>query len=656
MRAVSAVCIAILFLCQPEVLAQETGQASPQWTTVAETTQESPESSAEQEPEADAETLEPVVVTATKLETPISELGVSVSVITEEEITQQGASEVLEVLRNVPGVNILQDGPPGSNAHIFLRGGESNFTMIMIDGVKLNDDGGLFDLSHLPLDNVERIEVIRGPQSALYGADAMTGVVNIITKRGEGPPQVTASAETGTHETFRGKVGLSGSTEQMSYSFAASFYDTANLSRIKNDRYENGWLSGRVGFDLSDATKLSLITTYQKSETGNPGPTEFLPEDADDTLENRQFTFTLVFDQYLREWWQHVFQFSHFDSQFQNTDPSITTSIDFVTDYETNFDRETLNYQHNFYILDNYILSLGGEWQQENGDILSLSDFGFGPSITEIDETRINRALFAQVSADFWERLNIVAGARYDDNTSFGTEVSPRAAASYLVKETDTRLKASYGEGIKNPSFFELFAPFFGNPNLEAEQNESWEVGVEQRLTVLDMPVFLGATYFDQDFTDLIQFVGSSIQNFDEAVVRGIETELKIEFPHNITLAGAYTYLLKAEFESGSQEGSDLLRRPKHLAAVTLNYKRDKLNVNLNATYTGERSDVNPVTFAPGAEADDFTKLDLALSYDLTDNVQLIGLVENLLDEDIEQTLGFESRGISFLGGVRGVF
>ncbi len=649
MRAIFIICTAVLLSFQPAVLAQDEPETRPpDWTTVAEASSDTVA--------GETETLEPVVVTATKIETPISELGVSASVITEQDIERQGTSEVLEVLRNVPGVSILQDGPPGSNTHIFLRGGESNYTMIMIDGVKLNDDGGLFDLSHLTTDNIERIEVIRGPQSALYGADAMTGVVNIITRRGEGPPQVTASAEAGTHETFRGKVGLSGSTEQMSYSFAGSLFDTANLSRIKNDRYENTWLSGRVGFDLSDATTLTFITSLQNSETGNPGPTDVLPEDGDDRLENRQLAFTVLFDQYLREWWQHVFQFSYFDNEFQNTDPSITTVIDFITEFETNIDRETLNYQHNFYILDNYILSLGGEWQQENGDIFSESDFGFGPSTTEIDETRLNRALFAQVSADFWERLNIVAGARYDDNSSFGTEVNPRVAAGYLVKETDTRLKASYGEGIKNPSFFELFDPFFGNPNLEAEQSESWEVGVEQKFAVMDAPVVLGATYFDQDFTDLIQFVGSSIQNFGEAVARGIEAELKIALPHNVSLASAYTYLLEAEFKSGSLEGSDLLRRPKHLAALTLNYQREKLNVNLNATYTGERSDIDPVTFAPRAEADDFTKMDLALSYDLTDNVQLIGLVENLLDEHIEQTLGFESRGISFLGGVRGVF
>jgi len=660
MTRIISVCVAAVLFFTPLALAQEqsSDHAQGQWVTLAESegslAEATGESTATETPEP--ETLEPVVVTATKVEMPISKLGASTTVITQEEIQQQGTTEVLEVLRNVPGVNIIQSGPTGNTAHVFMRGGETNYTMIMIDGVKVNDDGGLFDLSHLMTDNVERIEVIRGPQSALYGADAMTGVINIITKKGEGPLQLTASTEAGNYETFRERVSLSGSKEAVNYSFSASYFDTANLSSVKNDRYENTWASGRVGFDFSEDTKLSLITTYQRSELGNAGPTDVLPEDGDDEVENRQTTVALTFDQFLNEWWQHVFQFSYFENDYQNTDPSIGTIIDFITDYETNLDRVTLNYQHNLYILDAYVLSLGGEWMQEDGDIFSFSDFGFGfPSTTIIEETRINRALFAQLSAEFWERLNLVAGLRYDDNSSFGSEVSPRFTASYLIKETETRIKGSYGEGIKNPSFFELFSPF-GNPDLEAEKTESWDVGVEQHLTLANSDIILGATYFDQDFTDLIQFVGFSIENFGKSVARGVETEARIRFPNNITLAAAYTYLTEAEFKSSNLDGHDLLRRPKHLVAVTANYSKDKLNVNLNATYTGERSDLDPVTFAADEEADDFTKVDLAVSYDVNEHVQLIALVENVLDQDIEQSVGFESKGISFLGGIRGTF
>ena len=624
--------------------------------------------SSEEEPAAeDVEEMEPVVVTATTIETPISKIGSSTTVITKEDIERQGATEVLEVLRNVPGVNTIQGGSTGGFTSLFMRGGESNFTLVMIDGVKINDDGGAFNFAQLTTDNVARIEVIRGPQSALYGADAMTGVVNIITKKGEGPPTLTASSEVGTNGTFRHKVSLSGSKENMDYSLSASHYKTSNLSRLSNDDYENVWLSGRVGFALGDDADLSFIVTHQDSETGLPGATDLLPEDTDDEAENQQTTFAVIFDQYLTPWWEHVFQYSYFIQDYENVDPSFSffTGLpddgmgdDFITEYLFDLTRYEVNYQHNFYVEDTYVLSTGVDWMEEQADIYSyFESFGYPGSVTDIDKSRTNRGFFAQVSAEYWERLNLVVGARYDDNSTYGSEWSPRVTASYLVKATDTRIKGSYGEGIKNPSFFELYLPFGGNPDLDAEKSESWDIGVEQRLTVAGSDVFIGATYFDQKFDDMVNSdpITYTLENIDEAVVRGIEIETHLEFPCNVTLAGAYTYLIEAKIEGGMDDGKDLLRRPDHLAAVTLNYNKDKLNANLNITYTGERRDSNPVTFAR-EDADDFTKVDLAFSYDLNDHIQLIGLVENLLDEDIEQTIGFESTGITFLGGVRGTF
>ena len=195
---ISSICITVVLFGASAALAEE-GSPAPshaEWVTLAAADGSSEEGIGEpaEEEAEQPETLEPVVVSATTIETPIRKVGASTTIITKEEIRRQGTTEVLEVLRNVPGVNVIQNGPKGSVTRVFLRGGESDFAMIMIDGVKINDDGGLFDLAHLNTDNVERIEVVRGPQSALYGADAMTGVINIITRKGEGPPKLTASS------------------------------------------------------------------------------------------------------------------------------------------------------------------------------------------------------------------------------------------------------------------------------------------------------------------------------------------------------------------------------------------------------------------------------------------------------------------------------
>lgn len=659
MRIIATICISILLFTATAAHAEEAPPANTQtdWITLAaaEDDSEAEASSAAIEEDVEAEYLEPVIVTATSIETPVSKLGSSATVVTKEEFRQQGTNEVIELLRNVPGVIINQTGPRGGTARVHVRGGESDFTLIMIDGVRVTDDGGLYNLAHLTADNIDRIEVIRGPQSALYGADAMSGVINIITKRGEGPPSLTASTEIGMYDTYRESISLSGSEESVHYALSASYIETGNVHRIKNDRYNNTWLSGSLGFDLGENTDLSLIATYQDAITGLPGPTKALPEDSDDEAEERQITFALNFDQYIWDDWEHVFQFDYLKTDYHNLDPSMSNIIDYITDYESFIDRITVNYQHNIYLWEDYVFTAGVEWLQEDVDIYSMSDFGWGPSVTEIDETRINKAAFGQVTAEFLDRLNVVAGFRYDDNSSFGSKVSPRFSANYHLVETNTRIKGSYGEGIKNPSFFDLFSSF-GNPDLEAEENTSWDVGVEQDLTIMDSDVTVAVTYFDQEFDELIQFVGFAIENFGESVARGIETEVRVALPCNLMLSGMYTYLLDAEYESDPLDGKDLLRRPKHSAALTLNYNRDKWNANLNITYTGDRNDLDPVTYAADAEADDFTKVDVAVSYDLNKHIQLIGMVENLLDDDISQSVGFESTGISFLGGVRGVF
>ncbi|MBI4831221.1 MAG: TonB-dependent receptor [Candidatus Lindowbacteria bacterium] len=536
----------------------------------------------------------------------------------------------------------------------------------MVDGVELTDQIGLGNLSHLTIDNVERIEVVRGPQSALYGADALSGVINIITKKGEGPPQVTASLQAGNLDNNLETAGLSGGGDGYNYSVSASHFGTENVDNIKNDRYDNIVFSARAGFNMGDDVDLSFILRYQDAEVQSPGPTEFLPEDPDDDLDTREVTFTTIYEQRLTDWWGHAFQASYFEHELVASDPEAQDLFnDAVFENDTMMNRVSLDYKHDFTVFQDHVITVGTNWEQEQADIVSSDPFS---GTTTVDEERRNLAFYAQAALSFWERLDVVAGVRHDDSSVFGSEVTPRVAVSYLVKETDTRLKGSYGEGIKNPTFLDLFfnSPpfFFGNPNLGPEKNRAWDIGVEQGL--FDGRLTVGATYFRSDFDDLIAtvetapFVFSPV-NLDSAVSKGVELEATAQLPYHLTLRGAYTFT-----ETEDDEGDDLIRIPKHLASVNLNYSHKQLMLNLAASVASERSDLNFafvdengdfVNDIADDEANGYVRLDMAGEYKLNDNISIVARVENLLDDEhFEDALGFENPGVNFLAGVKAVF
>jgi vitamin B12 transporter len=636
--------------------------AEREWATIAQ----AEEDTADSEQQAASETeevqlLEPVVVTATRIETPVGRLGSSVTVITREELEQLGSPTVIEALRQVPGLDVIQTGGYGGTTSVFTRGGRSDFTLIMIDGVPLTDQAGTADIGHLTIDNIEQIEVVRGPQSALYGAEALSGVINIITRKGEGKPTVTFDLEGGNIGNNYESAGLSGSTDiGFNYSVAASHFGSDNLEDLDNDDYDNYTVSSRVGYDFNEDATLTTILRAQYSKLGLPGPTEFLPEDPDDKAKNTQVVFTTLFDQRLTDWWSHVVQASYFYQNYKNKDPESQDPLfinDIVSDYDAKIDRVDVDYHQNFFVLDNQIFTIGTEWEEEQADIDSTSDFGFGPTTDTIDKQRHNLAFYAQASLSFWDRLNLLAGVRYDDNSVFGSETSPRFAASYLIKETGTRLKGSYGEGIKNPSFIDLYYPMFGNPDLEAEKSKAWDAGFEQALWG-DRLTF-GVTYFHSDFDNLIAFAFPAPQNIEIAKSEGVEVELKALLPYHFSFRGAYTY---TKTEDG--EGHRLLRVPRNLVSLNLNYTYERLMLNLDSLIVSERPDsafvdlngdfINDIT---DNEANGYVKLDIAGEYRLTENLWLVARVNNLLDDEhYEEALGFENPGINFLAGVRGVF
>jgi vitamin B12 transporter len=669
MRTIVAVCISIVLFTTSAVIAEENtpGPIDNGWMTLVAANAESDAPASETASTAldEPETLEPVIVTATSIATPVSRVGSSVTVITREQMEQLGSNSALEALRQVPGISLVQTGTRGGTVDLFTRGGRPDFTLVLIDGVQMTDQSGRANLAHFTIDNIERIEVVRGPQSALYGADALSGVINIITNKGDGEPTIEVSAAAGNLDNRLGTFSFSGSAEAFNYSIAGSHYGTASIDRLSNDNYINNVLSARAGFSIEDELDLSFIFRYQDSERENPGPTQFMEEDPDDETDSQDVSFTIQYDQELTEWWNHFLQLSYTDQTLNAEDLVAQDPFnDAAFTNDTTFNRFALNYKQDFYVLEDHVLTAGVDWEQEEADIVSVDSF---TGTTIIDDKRHNLGFYAQAALSFYDRFDVVAGLRYDDNTEYGSETTPRINANYLLVETGTRLKASYGEGIKNPTFLDLFfsSPpfFFANPDLNPEESEAWDVGFEQ--TLLDGQLTVGATYFHTDYEELIASVEISpgvfsLENLDDAESKGFEVEATAQLPYHLTLRGAYTFT-----ETEDDEGSDLVRVPKHLISLNLNYSHERWMVNLDAMYASRRSDINFVFIDDDGDfenditdddADSYVVLNLAAEYQLNDNIWITGSIENLLDDEYEQVLGFENPGINFLAGVRGVF
>jgi len=614
--------------------------------------------------------LEQVVVTATKTEVPLKNVAASVTVITKEEIEARQATEIPSLLREVPGLNVTQQGSRGGSVSVFPRGGESNFTLVLIDGVKVNDAGGDFDFSDLSTDNVERIEIIRGPFSALYGSEAMGSVIQIFTKKGKGPPRVEASFAGGNLNTFEERVNLSGGIGRLGYSLGLGRTDTDGSLKI-NNAFRETTLSGRLDYTIDKALDLSFIVRYTDSLFEFPtccSGDRFDPLDPRSSSNQQRFLVSGKFSHVLATWWQQTLQLGWHRKNFASDDP-FDPCCDFFSDshFRSEERRFSLDYFWNLApptFLDlSSLVTLGFAYERE--ELEQRSDFA------EIAADRDNRAFYLQSQFEWKKRLFLTAGFRVDASSTFGTEVTPRVSAAYIVPITRTKVRGSYGEGIKAPTFVENFgigSPFFqGNPDLRPERSKSWEIGIDQAL--FRGAAEFSATYFHNRFEDLIAFAAVLPLNIQSAHAEGFEVAATIRPGYGLTATGSYTFLETKVLEDGGiggalfADGKPLLRRPKHRGALILAHVWDRLRTNLTATFVGDRPDVifDPITFqSQPVTAEGYATVDLAASYLLPKDwhhlreLTIFGKILNLFDEKYEQVFGFSAPGTTFLLGLKG--
>ena len=605
---------------------------------------------AEEDPEG--YDLGEIVVTPTKTKEPLAEIGSSVSVVTKEQIEETGKRQVSEVLEDVPGVTVVRTGPLGGLVDVYLRGTKPGQTLILIDGVEINDPMDPtrgFDLSHLITENIERIEVLRGPQSTLYGSEAIGGVINIITKKGAGKPSLSGFAEGGSYTTFREAVSLQGSYERLDYYGSIARVDSNGFSAAKGgserDGYYNTTLMGRVGANLFETSYLDTMIRYTDSKTDvDDGGYE---DDPNYYQWWQNLTSKIGFEQQLFPWWQHKLSCSYVDIKRKYRDKE--DSIDLFDDMKSWYKGDDINaeWQHNFYIKDIDTITAGVEYEQEGGS----SSYRLSSYVDEFSRKTIdNWGFYLQNLLRLWDRWFTTVGVRLDDNQDFGSDTNYRIASSYLIKETGTQLKGSWGTGFKAPTLYQVYS-IYGDRNLKAEESSGCDLGIVQNLFTEKLS--LGVTYFHNRIKELIDWDPAlwKYQNIGKAITKGVETELYF-MPWEVLRIGlAYTYL-ETKDKANDQE---LLRRPKNKVSLNVNWKfLEKGNFNVDVVYIGKRADMDFTTFPYNRiDLSSYVRVDLFCSYDINEYLQVFGRVDNLFDEDYEEVYGFATPGISGYAGAK---
>lgn len=619
---------------------------------------------------------DPIVVTATRLATPESQLGSSVTVITAEDISRKQLKTVPEALRTVPGVDVVQAGGPGQQTSVFMRGASSSHTLVLVDGINIADPSspsGAVDFSSLVLDNVERIEIVRGPQSTLYGANAIGGVISIVTRKGQGRPRATLSLQAGNHSSNYQQLGLRGASDQFDYSLSGTHLKTHASSvtpedlrgglPAEADRYRNNTLSARLGFAASDVLDFALFGRYIGDKQRIDPEVGFgTIEDADAELKNREYFLRGESRAALLDGrWEATLAAAYTDYNRRNNN---RRSNPFETLQQTRFQGDTLELTINndLYLAENHTLTLGGGTKKESMNNDGFSDFG-GFIVSELSEAgeRTNYA-YVQDQFSFMERIFGTAGLRLDDRDDFGSELTYRLTGVYQHRPTHTRFSGSAGTGFRAPSLFELsgFTPnnfgsaFRGNPDLNPEKSFGWELGFDQSLFA-DRLSF-GITYFKNDIKDLIETVfdvnfNSTPENINKVHLSGFETFVAADILSNLSARVDYTF---TDADVSDNSNRPLLRRPRKKASATLNYQvTDKAHAYLGVDYVGKRKDIDRATAAV-IKAKDYTVLNTALNYAVTPQFSLEARINNLMDKNYEPADGFEALGRNYMLGFTG--
>ena len=595
---------------------------------------------------------EPVVVSATRFDIPLDQLPASASVISSEDLEQKQIERVSDALREVPGLAVVQTGTPGQLTSVFTRGLNSAHTQVLLDGIPINQGlAGQFDFANLTTDNIDRIEVVRGPQSTIYGPRALAGVIQIFTKQGNGTPGVTLTEEGGTYDTFRETLASDGKIDVFDYSIGVSRLDTDNAR--PNNQYRNTAEIADLGLPLTDNLRVGALITYSLSDTGNPN-TIFNPKPFDNFLTEKWLIGPHV-DWKATDWWEHKIIFDY-DHERQVNDPNFDGFLPgttFIGPTRALFRRTQLDYQNDLRPTSWLTLTSGFFFSHvEAGQERPFVSQAFGPQPTFISDRTTETAGYLEATLTPIHNLIFVAGGRIDHFNQFGDVWTYRVASSYKIDKTDTTLHASVATGFSPPSSQDKI--FGNNPNLNPEKDFGWDAGVEQRLW--DRRVAVGATYFHNDLSNVIGFNGLfQTLNLGAAETQGVETELRATPVKDLILTASYTYLEAEKTDNANiaqPQGSRLPRRPRNEVYVSGSYLWwGKLRTTVEAKFVNAREELN--FGGPNFDIEDYSFVNIAAEYEINPHMSIFGRVDNLTGEHYAEVFGFPNLGTAAYAGMK---
>lgn len=628
-----------------------------------------------------------VSVTADRTPVPTSLIGASTTVLDRRAIKDQQPLLASSVLESVPAVMVVRSGGLGTVTSVFVRGGESDYNKVLLDGIPLNEPGGTFEFANLAEEGFNRIEVVRGPQSALLGSDAMASTIQFFSQRGNPEdvrPRVSLGFDGGKFQTLHGRASLSGGYQRFDYTVGWSYLGTNNQE--PNNKFHSSALSSDFGVGLGKNTTARLILRGDFGKVGTPGQTAFERPDSDAFFRKADGYAGFALQNRTSSRWNQklTYTFARTRQVSRNlvTDPPYTPTFeghtapfqftDFPFDFLNDAKREHFAYQGDVTLgavgqpTGQHLVTFVFDWDRESAFI---DDRLNSPTLP----TRAKRNNFGGTFQDqaIWGRFVLANGFRVEDNGSFGTTIVPRTSASYFIRDHGkafgaTKLKFNFGLGFKEPTFIQSFSPdpfFPGNPNLRPERSRSFDYGVEQRFW--DDRAKLELNGFDNVFRDIIAFQSTgpsmgSYFNLAQTRADGAEVILEMAPRKGIRLGANYTFL-QGLIERSSQptspvfrQGQQLFRRPKHSGSISIAWDWRQFTVTSNVLYVGKRVDSDFSSLVPPITSDpSYTKWDIGWDYHSARHITYFGIFENVLNQRYMEALGFPALRASYRAGAR---
>lgn len=622
---------------------------------------------------ADTQSLDlpDIVVSATGVPTPASEVASSVSVVTQEDIERQQLRTVPQVLQSLPGLNVVQTGGPGGQTSVFIRGTNSNHVKVLIDGIDAGNPStpnGAFDFGQLLASDLARVEVLRGPQSGLYGSDAIGGVISITTRKGEGPAKFTGYVEGGALGTFNQAASVSGSTERLGYSFNVTHFASTSIPVTPQslvppgyptnpNSYDNWTYSTRLDLQMTDSLAVNFIARYIDTQLSFTPDTYPPPTYAGIPAAERSTSLASMFFTKGEGVWTALdgamnttFGVSSLNTSNPTVGPNAGSNGTYQGDRQVYYLRSALDFAPGQTLLG------GFERRTEAMTATTAS--------TDLSANTGDTGVYTEWQTRLGDRVFGAANIRYDSDDTFGDHTTYRIAPGILIPETGTTLKGSYGTGFKAPSLYQLYAPYYGNADLKPEESTGYDIGFEQQ--VFGGKVTFGATYFHNDIENLISYDPVTYQNVNisSATTKGAETFVAWQVTDRLKMRVDYTYTYVIGYmPAGTSFGAACapltdtsctpLRRPNNKVSVTADWNpTDQLNLSATLIYASAWWDIVRLT-SDTIDQPGYTVVNVAANYAWTPNATVFARIDNLFDQTYQNPNGFLAPGFGAYGGVR---